>query len=66
MDESIMELKVLCLCPTFRLWYIDDDGPPLPVCWCGHPNTEHLDCKRSCTGILVISRPRRRPGANHG
>lgn len=44
-------MDTLCLCSRFELWYVDDDGPPIRVCRCGHPEVEHLDGAGSCTGV---------------
>lgn len=38
----------LCLCDAFASWYVTDDG--LGVCECGHPDSEHIAKRGSCTG----------------
>jgi hypothetical protein len=44
----------LCTCDHFVLWYVqDEDGPPLPVCRCGHPDVEHIELDAMCIGTLV-------------
>lgn len=51
----------VCLCPRFRLWYVDEDEPPpIRVCTCGHQDSEHLLGKRSCLGEVSISTGRSR------
>ena len=45
---------VLCNCNEFILWYIDDDGPPIQVCRCGHPSSEHINNIGTCTGELEL------------
>ncbi len=48
--------RSFCLCPRFSLWYIDEDEPPpIRVCTCGHPDSEHLIGTRSCLGEVIIS-----------
>lgn len=43
-----------CACRSFKLWYVDNDGPAINVCECGHPEIEHeAKFDGACTGILV-------------
>jgi hypothetical protein len=41
----------LCDCTGFRLWYVEDQ---YRVCYCGHPDAEHLDGHGSCIGRVEI------------
>lgn len=50
-------MVALCDCGGFVLWYTDRDGPPLDVCRCGHPSTEHIDILGPCSGEVVLSIP---------
>jgi hypothetical protein len=44
--------ETLCLCDRYQHWYTTDESA-IPVCWCGHPDVEHLDSRGSCTGVVV-------------
>lgn len=44
-----------CLCEEFKLWYVEDNG--IRVCYCGHPVSEHIDFRKSCTGEVYLNGP---------
>lgn len=46
-----------CNCLLFDLWY-EESG--FRVCKCGHPDAEHLDHARSCTGEVWLSKGMRK------
>lgn len=54
-----------CQCVEFVYWYTEYEPitlleiwqlPPINVCWCGHPQEEHLDGKHSCVGEVIVMR----------
>lgn len=42
-----------CTCSQFVYWYTAEDGTPIRVCECGHPDHEHVDGAGMCVGDVI-------------